>query len=157
MPRKIQIAVIGDSRPSAEVAGWAEEVGRLIAQHDAVVVCGGLGGVMAAAARGAAQKNGLSVGILPTYESTTAAPGISIVIPSGLGHARNMLVAASGDAVIALPGATGTLSEIALALTLGKSVIAIRAWSYIYGVSVVQTPQEAVQQALRAAKIEKRS
>ena len=148
MPRKIQIAVIGDSQPSAEVAGWAEEVGRLIAQHDAVVVCGGLGGVMAAAARGAAQNNGISVGILPTYEATTAAPGISVAIPSGLGHARNILVAASGDAVIALPGATGTLSEIALALTLGKTVIAIRAWSHIQGVSVVQTPQEAVQQAL---------
>ena len=153
MPRKIQIAVIGDSQPSAEVADWAEEVGRLIAQHDAVVVCGGLGGVMAAAARGAEQKNGTSVGILPTYEATTAAPGISIAIPSGLGHARNMLVVASGDAVIALPGATGTLSEIALALTLGKTVTAIRAWSHIHGVSVVRTPQEAVQQALRAAQV----
>ncbi len=152
MPRQIQIAVIGDSQPSAEVAGWAEEVGRLVAQHDAVVVCGGLGGVMAAAARGVAQNNGTSVGILPTYEAATAAPGISIVIPSGLIHARNMLVAASGDAVIALPGATGTLSEVALALTLGKTVIAIRAWSHIQGVSVVQTPQAAVQQALRAAQ-----
>ena len=119
MPRKIQIAVIGDSQPSAEVEGWAEEVGRLIARHEAVVVCGGLGGVMAAAARGAAQNNGTSVGILPTYEAATAAPGISIAIPSGLGHARNMLVVASGDAVIALPwrdwnavrGRTGTDSE----------------------------------------------
>ncbi len=152
MPRKIQIAVIGDSQPSAEVEGWAEEVGRLIARHEAVVVCGGLGGVMAAAARGAAQNNGTSVGILPTYEAATAAPGISIAIPSGLGHARNMLVVASGDAVIALPGATGTLSEVALALTLRKRVTAIQAWSHIQGVSVVQTPQEAVQQALRAAQ-----
>ena len=152
MPRKIQIAVIGDSQPSAEVAGWAEEVGRLIARQDAVVVCGGLGGVMAAAARGAAHNNGTSVGILPTYEAATAAPGISIAIPSGLGHARNMLVVASGDAVIALPGATGTLSEVALALTLRKTVTAIQSWSHIQGVSVVQTPQEAVQQALRAAQ-----
>ena len=152
MPRKIQIAVIGDSQPSAEVEGWAEEVGRLIARHEAVVVCGGLGGVMAAAARGAAQNNGTSVGILPTYEAATAAPGISIAIPSGLGHARNMLVVASGDAVIALPGTTGTLSEVALALTLRKRVTAIQAWSHIQGVSVVQTPQEAVQQALRAAQ-----
>ena len=152
MPRKIQIAVIGDSQPSAEVAGWAEEVGRLIARQDAVVVCGGLGGVMAAAARGAAHNNGTSVGILPTYEAATAAPGISIAIPSGLGHARNTLVVASGDAVIALPGATGTLSEVALALTLRKTVTAIQSWSHIQGVSVVQTPQEAVQQALRAAQ-----
>ena len=151
MPRKIQIAVIGDSQPSAEVAGWAEEVGRLIAQRDAVVVCGGLGGVMAAVARGAAQNKGTSVGILPTYEATSAAPDIAITIPSGLGHARNMLVVASGDAVIALPGATGTLSEIALALTLGKTVTAIQAWSHIQGVSVVQTPQDAVRQALHAA------
>ena len=151
MPRKIQIAVIGDSQPSAEVAGWAEEVGRLIARHEAVVVCGGLGGVMAAVARGAAQNSGTSVGILPTYEAASAAPDISVAIPSGLGHARNMLVVASGDAVIALPGATGTLSEIALALTLGKTVIALQAWSHIEGVSVVPTPREAVQQALRAA------
>ena len=151
MPRKPQIAVIGGSNPSAEVEGWAEEVGSLIAQHDAVVVCGGLGGVMAAAARGAARSNGLSVGILPTYDVHTAAPGISITVPTGLGHARNMLVIASGDAVIALPGSSGTLSEIAFALTLKKTVAAIRAWSHIEGVRVVQTPQDAVQLALRAA------
>ena len=150
MPRKPQIAVIGGSNPSAEVEGWTEEVGSLIAQHDAVVVCGGLGGVMAAAARGAARSNGLSVGILPSYDVHTAAPGISIIIPTGLGHARNMLVIASGDAVIALPGSSGTLSEIALALTLKRTVAAIRAWSHIEGVRVVQTPQDAVQLALRA-------
>ncbi len=151
MPRKPRIAVIGGSNPSAEIEGLAEEVGSLIAQHDAVVVCGGLGGVMAAAARGAAQRNGMSVGILPTYAARTAAVDISITIPTGLGHARNMLVIATGDAVIALAGSSGTLSEIALALTLKKTVAAIRAWSHIEGVRVVQTPQDAVQLALRAA------
>ena len=151
MTRKPQIAVIGGSEPSAEIERWAEEVGSLLAQQDAVVVCGGLGGVMAAVARGAAQCNGMSVGILPTYAARTAASDISITVPTGLGHARNMLVIATGDAVIALPGSSGTLSEIALGLTLKKTVVAIRAWSHIEGVRVVQNPRDAVQLALWAA------
>ena len=152
MTRKLQIAVIGDSQPTAEVTSWAEEIGGLIARRDAVVICGGLGGVMAAAARRAGSNNGTSVGILPTYDATTAAPGVSITIPSGLGHARNMLVVASGDLVIALPGSTGTLSEIALALTLRKRVVSIRSWSHIEGVLVVHTPQTAAEHALSAAQ-----
>jgi len=104
MARKIQIAVIGDGQPPVEVARWAEEVGRLLAQRGAVVVCGGLGGVMAAAAQGAAAAGGLTVGILPTYDAKTANPAIAVAIPSGMGEARNVLVVASGDAVIALPG-----------------------------------------------------
>lgn len=152
MPRRIQIAVIGQSDPDAEVEAWAEEVGRRIAERDAVVVCGGLGGVMAAAARGAERRQGTSVGILPSYDPHTAARGLSVVIPTGLGHARNLLVVASGDAVVALPGASGTLSEIGLALTLGKPVVAVRAWSHIQGLSVVDTPQQAVDTALQLAR-----
>ena len=151
MPRRIQIAVIGHSRPSVEVEAWAEEVGGRIAERGAIVVCGGLGGVMAAAARGAARRQGTSVGILPGYDSRSAAPDLSVVIPTGLGHARNMLVVASGDAVVALPGASGTLSEIGLALTLEKPVVAIRAWSHIEGVHVADTPRQAVDTALRLA------
>lgn len=151
MPRRIQIAVIGHSRPSTEVEAWAEEVGGRIAECGAIVVCGGLGGVMAAAARGAARQQGTSVGILPGYDPRSAAPDLSVVIPTGLGHARNMLVVASGDAVVALPGASGTLSEIGLALTLEKPVVAIRAWSHIEGVHVADTPRQAVDTALRLA------
>lgn len=150
MTRKIQIAVIGDGQPPAEVAGWAEEVGRLLAQRGAVVVCGGLGGVMAAAAQGAAAAGGLTVGILPTYDAKTANPAIAVTIPSGMGEARNVLVVAAGHAVIALPGSYGTQSEVALALKLGKTVIGVRAWGEVQGVQVAQTPAEAVELALKA-------
>jgi uncharacterized protein (TIGR00725 family) len=150
MARRVQIAVIGDGQPPVEVARWAEEVGRLLAQHRAVVVCGGLGGVMAAAAQGAAAAGGLTVGILPTYDAATAHPAIAVAIPSGMGEARNVLVVASGDAVIALPGSYGTQSEVALALKLGKKVIGVQAWGDVQGVQVAQTPAEAVELALRA-------
>ncbi|HJY79543.1 MAG TPA: TIGR00725 family protein [Candidatus Binatia bacterium] len=151
MARKIQIAVIGDGQAPTEVAGWAEEVGRLLAQRGAVVVCGGLGGVMAAAAQGATAAGGLTIGILPTYDAKTANPAITVTIPSGMGEARNVLVVASGDAVIALPGSYGTQSEVALALKLGKKVIGVRTWEEVEGVQVAQTPAEAVELALRAA------
>ena len=152
MTRRIQIAVIGDGQPPAEVARWAEEVGRLLAQRGAVVVCGGLGGVMAAAAQGAAAVGGLTVGILPTYDAATANPAIAVAIPSGMGEARNVLVVASGDAVIALPGSYGTQSEVALALKLGKTVIGVQAWANVQGVRVAQTPAEAVELALSAVR-----
>jgi uncharacterized protein (TIGR00725 family) len=151
MARKLQIAVIGDNNPPPEVMRWAEEIGRRIAEHDAVVVCGGLGGVMAAAAQGAAAVGGLTVGILPSYDAATANPAISVTVVSGMGHGRNVLVAASGDAVIALPGSYGTLSEVALALKLGRTVIGLQAWSDIRGVQTAQTPAEAVTLALAAA------
>ncbi len=150
MTRRVQIAVIGDGQPPVEVARWAEEVGRLLAQRGAVVVCGGLGGVMTAAAQGAAAAGGLTVGILPTYDAKTANPAIAVAIPSGMGEARNVLVVASGDAVIALPGSYGTQSEVALALKLGKKVIGVQAWGDVQGVQVAQTPAEAVDLALSA-------
>ncbi len=151
MARKLQIAVVGDNNPSPEVIQWAEEVGQLLAKSEAVVMCGGLGGVMAAVARGAAGQGGTTVGILPTYDAATGNSSLSIVIPSGIGHARNVIVVASGDAVIALPGSYGTLSEIALALKLGKTVIGVNAWADIKGVQTATTPDEAVTLALAAA------
>lgn len=151
MTRKLQIAVVGDNNPSLEVTQWAEELGRLLAQREAVVVCGGLGGVMAAVARGAVAHGGTTVGLLPTYDATTGNSSLSIVIPTGVGHARNVMVVASGDAVIALPGSYGTLSEVALALKLGKTVIGINAWADVKGVQAAKTPTEAVTLALAAA------
>jgi uncharacterized protein (TIGR00725 family) len=151
MARNLQIAVVGDSDPSSEVTQWAEEVGQLLAKGGAVVICGGLGGVMTAAARGAAAQGGTTVGILPTYDVSTGNSSLSIVIPSGMGHARNMMVVAAGDAVIALPGAYGTLSEVALALKLGKAVIGVNAWGDVKGVETARTPSEAVTLALAAA------
>lgn len=151
MTRKLQIAVVGDNNPSPEVTMWAEEVGQLLAKRDVVVICGGLGGVMAAVARGAAAQGGITVGILPTYDATTGNSSLSIVIPSGMGHARNVMVVASGDAVIALPGAYGTLSEVALALKLGRPVIGVNAWGDVKGVQAAKTADEAVTLALVAA------
>lgn len=151
MRRKPQISVIGDSNPSPEVVLWAAEIGRLVAQNDGVVICGGLGGVMTAAARGAAEVGGVTVGILPSYDAATANEAITITIATGLGHARNMLVVASGDAVIALPGSYGTLSEIALALVLGKPVISVNAWADVRGVQATDSPAAAVALAFAAA------
>ena len=151
MKRKAQIAVIGDNKPSLEIVHWAEEVGRLVAQNEGVIICGGLGGVMAAAARGAAQAGGLTIGILPSYDATTANDSIGVTIATGLGHARNMLVVSSGDAVIALPGAYGTLSEVALALTIGKPVISVNAWADVRGVEATDSPVAAVALAFAAA------
>jgi uncharacterized protein (TIGR00725 family) len=151
MARKLQIAVVGDNNPSPEVTKWAEEVGQLLAKRDVVVVCGGTGGVMAAVARGAAAQGGTTVGILPTYDASTGNSSLSIVIPSGVGHARNVIVAASGDAVIALPGSYGTLSEVALALKLEKPVIGVNAWGDVKGVQAAKTADEAVTLALAAA------
>jgi uncharacterized protein (TIGR00725 family) len=94
--------------------------------------------------------DGLTVGIVPSYDAATANAGIAIVIPSGMGEARNILVVASGDAVIALPGSYGTQSEVALARKLGKTVIGVQAWQEVPGVLMAQTPAEAVESALRA-------
>jgi len=153
VPGTVQIAVVGHNDPPPEVIHWAEEVGQRLAQKGATVVCGGLGGVMEAAARGAFEAGGLTVGILPGYEARMANPFVRVVIPSGLGHARNMLVVASGDAVIAFPGSYGTLSEVALALKLGKEVIGLNAWMGVEGVVQARTPQEAVELAMAAARI----
>lgn len=150
MARKTQIAVVGDNNPSREVAQWAEEVGVRLAQSDVVVICGGLGGVMAAVAHGAKKTGGLTIGILPSYEAATANQGITITIASGMGEARNILVVASADAVIALPGSHGTMSEVALALKLTKPVIGLRAWANVPGVQQAHTPEEAVELALAA-------
>lgn len=152
MTRKPQIAVVGDNNPPPEVVRWAEEVGLRLAQSGAVVVCGGLGGVMAAVAHGAAAAGGLTVGILPTYDASTANASIAVTIPSGIGEARNIIVVASGDAVIALPGSYGTMSEVALALKLRKTVIGLGAWTDIPGVRRAQTPAEAVELAMAAAQ-----
>ena len=151
MKRKPQIAIIGDSNPAPEVLLWAAEAGRLVAQNDGVVICGGLGGVMAAAARGAAEAGGMTIGILPSYDATTANDAVTVTIATGLGHARNTLVVASGDAVIALPGSYGTLSEVAFALILGKPVIGVNAWADVRGVEATDSPAAAVALAFAAA------
>jgi uncharacterized protein (TIGR00725 family) len=118
------IGVIGSGRPlSDEQFKLAYEVGKLIAQRGAALVCGGLGGIMEAAAKGAHENEGFVVGILPTADKADANPYVDLAVPTGLGSARNALVVRTADVLIAFPGSFGTLSEMALSLDTGKSMV----------------------------------
>ena len=145
--KRIRIAVIGGSRPGRQALDTALEVGRIIARSGAVVVCGGLGGVMEAAARGAREEGGLVVGIVPGNSPADANPWVDIPIATGLGYTRNSLVVMNADAIIAVDGEYGTLSEIAHGLIHGKKVVGLRTWD-IRGVTVAETAEEAVRLAL---------
>lgn len=123
----MQIAVIGGGACDDEVAGKAYRIGRILAENGHIVLCGGLGGVMEAACRGAREAGGTTVGILPG-ERAEANRHVSIAVATGMGHARNAILVKSADAVVALPGEHGTLSEIALALKMGRPVICLDAW-----------------------------
>ncbi len=149
--RRIQVAVVGSG---AEHEARAEAVGRLLAEHGATVVCGGRDEVMAAAARGAKSAGGATIGILPGETPAEANEWIDHVVVTGVGHARNLAVVASGDAVIAVGGAWGTLSEIALARVLGRPVVVVEpGWEVAGdGVERAATPDEAVALALRLAR-----
>ena len=147
-----QIGVIGAGYCSPETELLAEEVGRGIARAGAVLVCGGLGGVMEASARGAQREGGITVGILPGDSFEDANSFIQIPVVTGLGHARNVLVVRSAQALIAVKGGYGTLSEIALALKMGKPVVGLHTWDVSKKITLVATPQEAVNKALRLIK-----
>jgi uncharacterized protein (TIGR00725 family) len=140
----VQISVIGDAAAERTRLETAYAVGRLAAERGWVVLTGGLGGVMEAASRGAAEAGGLTVGILPSYDTSTANEHVKVVIPTGLGHARNALVVAAGNGVIAVGGRYGTLSEIALALQLGKPVVGVNTWPGIEGIWPARDAEEAV-------------
>jgi hypothetical protein len=145
----IQVSVIGSGPEHDENA---EQVGRLLAERGATVVTGGLGEVMAAAARGAKGAGGTTVGILPTETRESANEWIDHVVVTGIGHARNLAVVGSGDAVIAVGGRYGTLAEIGLALTLGRPVVVLEPGWQVDGTRRAQTPAEAVELALAAAR-----
>jgi uncharacterized protein (TIGR00725 family) len=142
--RKLLIAVIGGHKSNKKTARIAEELGREIAKLGAILVCGGLGGIMQAAAKGAKDNDGITVGILPTDDKNDANPFIDIPIATGLGYTRNTLVTTAADIVIALPGEYGTLSEIGFALNAKKPVIGMGTWQ-IKGVINIKTPQEAIK------------
>lgn len=148
--RRIRVAVIGGSRPGRPAVEAAFEVGRLIARAGAVVVCGGLGGVMEAACRGAREEGGPTVGILPGGSPADANPWVDLPIATGLGYTRNALVVMNADAVIAVDGEYGTLSEIAYGKIHGKKVVGLGTWE-IKGVVAAATPEEAVRLALDGA------
>jgi hypothetical protein len=142
---RTQVAVIGSGR---EHEARAEEVGRLLAERGCVVVTGGLDEVMAAAARGAKSAGGTTIGILPGETRAEANPWIDHAVVTGIGHARNLAVAASGDAVIAVGGGWGTLAEIGFACRLGRPVVVLEPGWPIDGVELASTPAEAVELAL---------
>ena len=148
------IAVIGGANCTPPEAQLAEEVGYELARRGAILVCGGRSGVMEAACRGAKRAGGLTVGILPGVDRREANPYVDIPIVTGLGEARNVLVVLTGQAVIAVGGEYGTLSEISHALRLGRPVVGLRTWELSKGgqrredIVRAETPQEAVELAL---------
>jgi uncharacterized protein (TIGR00725 family) len=145
----IQVAVVGSGSEHEQAA---ETVGRLLAERGATVVTGGLGEVMAAAARGAKSADGATIGILPGETRAAANPWLDHVVVTGIGHGRNLAVVASGDAVIAVGGRYGTLAEIGFALTLGRPVVVLEPGWQVDGTRRAQTPAEAVELALAAVR-----
>jgi len=158
MSRPVQVSVIGAAEGEPEVLAAAEEVGRLLAEAGAVVICGGRGGVMEAASRGAKAAGGIAIGVLPGSDPDEANEHVAHVVATGVGQARNLAVVGSGEAVIAVDGHWGTLSEIAFARKLGKPVVALRSWTLQHhagdelGIVEVETPADAVEEALAAAR-----
>jgi uncharacterized protein (TIGR00725 family) len=146
MPRRY-IAVCGASEATPAQLDAAREVGRRLAESGAVVLNGGLGGVSAAASEGAASAGGVVVGILPDTDRRGANPHLTISLPTGMGRARNVVIVTAADSVIAIGEGWGTLSEIAIARSLGRSVTALDSWP-VEGLDVVATPAEAVKRAL---------
>jgi uncharacterized protein (TIGR00725 family) len=156
--RARQVAVIGPSGAElgSEAAVFGEEVGRLLAEAGVALVCGGMTGVMEAACRGAARAGGVAIGIVPGHSIGEANPYCTHVVATGIGHARNLAVVSSGEAVIAIGGEWGTLSEIGFARAIDRPVIALRSWALsgreamegAPGVVHAESPREAVQLAL---------
>lgn len=148
------VSIIGGADCTGHEYEIAEEIGSLLGEAGVVVVCGGRGGVMEAVCRGAQKRGGLTIGILPSHDPNSGNPYIDVALPTGLGHNRNALVAQAGDAVIAIGGGYGTLSEIGIALKSGRDVIGINTWKVLdkFGktIKIIQatSAKEAVKIAL---------
>jgi uncharacterized protein (TIGR00725 family) len=147
----LYVAVVGAAEATPEQATAAEAVGRGLAQAGAIVITGGGGGVMAAASKGAAGAGGITVGILPDHDSQSANEWVTIAIPTGLGELRNGLIVRAADVVVAVGGAYGTLSEVALALRTEVPVVGLHTWE-LDGIEAVDSPESAVALALEHAR-----
>ena len=160
MNKKKFIAVIGGSECSSQEAELAEEVGRELARQGVILVCGGLGGIMAAACKGASSAGGVTIGILPGGSRQAANPYVQIPIVTNLGEARNVVLVKSAEAVIAIGGGYGTLSEIGHALRNGLPVVGLNTWSLSRNgqpdnsIILAQDPAEAVKKAISSIKNE---
>jgi len=147
MKQGFLIAVIGGRKADKALKKEAEAVGRLIAEKGGILVCGGMHGIMEAASKGAKQAGGLTVAILPQDHKRDANPYIDIPIATGMGIGRNVIIARTADAMIAIGGEYGTLSEIAFGLQMGKPVVGIKSWD-IKGVIPTKDAEEAVRTVL---------
>lgn len=151
--RPPRIAVVGPSAAGDDLLAAAEECGSLLARAGAVVITGGRGGVMAAASRGAARAGGLTIGLLPGHDAGEANDWVAVPVATGLGEARNALVVAAAQGVLAVGLSWGTLSEVSLAMATGKPVVAIGVDAStlpLHGVQHAQSPEDAVRALLRA-------
>jgi len=153
MEKAKYVGVIGAGEGTDSISGLARQVGFEIGQRGWVLVCGGLGGVMEAAARGCVEAGGMTVGILPGHDRDSANSFVRIAIATGLGAGRNLVVVRASDVLVAIAGGYGTLSEIALALKTGKPVVGLETWKDIEGVQYVSTPSEAIQKIIRLLTI----
>ncbi len=140
------IAVIGSEIPSERGKTIAYEMGKLIAQEGYILICGGRGGIMEAASKGAYEHDGLTVGILPSDSKSEANPYIKIPISTGMGFARNYIIVNSADHIVAIEGRYGTLNEISFALNLGKDVVCLKCNWRLEGTVYVTSPQEALSE-----------
>lgn len=146
------IGVCGGSKCTPQIAQRAESVGKAIAEEGAILICGGLGGVMEAAAKGAKQAGGTVIGVLPGYDKHDANPYIDIPIVTGLSHGRNIVIVRSSDGIIAIDGKYGTLSEISFALVLGIPVVGVDTWEISEDIVKVKDPVEAVKKVISLIK-----
>ena len=156
--REIIVAVIGTRQPSPEESKLAEEVGRELAKNGAVLICGGLGGVMEDACRGACAEGGLTIGVIPGDDRKSANPYVQIPIVTGIGYARNVIIVKSAQAIIAVGGGYGTLTEIGYALDSKKPVIGLKTWKFSRNnhmdksIIRARNAKEAVSKALKLVK-----
>jgi uncharacterized protein (TIGR00725 family) len=146
--RQTIIGIIGPGDASEKECKLAELVGEEIARNGCTLLCGGMGGVMEASCRGAKSQSGITIGILPGTSKTECNPYIDYPIVTGMGHGRNIIVASSCDAIIAIGGSFGTLSEIAFALRLKIPIIGIKTWDVSSDIKKAETPEEAVYMAI---------
>jgi len=144
---KKRIGIIGGNEADQKIYEIAYEVGRLVAKNNAILVCGGLGGVMEAASKGAKSIGGITIGIIPSSNIKDANRYIDIPITTGIGYARNLMVVLNSDVLIAIDGRYGTLSEISYAMIFGKKVIGLETWD-IDGIKKARNPEEAIKFAL---------
>ena len=155
--KKPVIAVVGAGKCSKKLRDMAAEVGKYVAENGGVLICGGMGGVMEGAARGAKEAGGTTIGVLPTESKDVANEFIDYVIATGIGDARNLIVVRSADAVVALPGKYGTLTEMAFALLAEIPVVSVSAWKLGEEVEQFDDPVKAAAAAMKMAGAAKKA